>query len=408
MAIGVSGLGAVMRGLRGDLHEADDRQLTKIVAMLDRLDNRGEADALIAALRPRLAHLRLPRRHNLTRIMFMPFDPLVVAAADWTRESLALPRSILRSLVDIVRAHAPDRFTAIDATLADDRPAIAGEALRIGRVLWPLAAEALQSATMPGDWQFATGLRPADFPTLCRTVAAILHHAPATLHLVAADAVGVPPSTAEIARFMAPFASGDVRTMATLIAILNLRLPHIEAIRQLNQVLNADLGATPLRMAADQAFDYILGALETAAAPPVHLDQAVVEVTRLAAMVDTQSLRTFGRPTQAARVAKVRSRLDMACRAQFADLLTSQVLVPLDWMAEADDAAIEAAENDARALRRFDQAARQLGGAASYDQALRAGGEHLRPRYDDSATTRIDKLRLAEILLGSTAAAQLG
>ena len=87
--------------------------------------------------------------------------------------------------------------------------------------------------------------------------------------------------------------------------------------------------------------------------------------------------------------------------------MTHHVFVPLDQIADADDTMIDGFERDARALRRFEQAARRIGSAANYDRALRASTEKLRPQLNDSVVTRIDKLRLAEILLGSQAAVEL-
>ena len=54
-----TGIGSLLRSLRGDLQDVTDDKLAQVVAVLDGLANRGDADALIAPLRPRLARLRL-------------------------------------------------------------------------------------------------------------------------------------------------------------------------------------------------------------------------------------------------------------------------------------------------------------------------------------------------------------
>jgi len=51
----------VVRDLQRSLLDAGDAQISRIVAMVDALPERGSADALIAPLRPRLARLH-PRR----------------------------------------------------------------------------------------------------------------------------------------------------------------------------------------------------------------------------------------------------------------------------------------------------------------------------------------------------------
>jgi hypothetical protein len=401
----MTGMGAALRGMRGDLHAAADQQLTKVVAMLDGLTNRGEADALIAVLRPRLARLRPPRPLNFHRIMFIPFDPLIVAGTDWSRDAPGVPRTILRPLGDMVRRSSPDQIAVIDRLLAEPEHDNLATTLRVGKILWPLATETLLSAVVPRDWQATTGLRDADFQPLCHSIGSILRHVPALVDIVVADTAGVPLLPDDIAQFMARFADADPRTTAMLLAILNLRLPHVAEIRDLNQTLCNEMGAPRLRLAANQAHEFILHKLETAPPPSANLAQAEAEVTRLAAVIDTQSHRFRDRPVQLARIEAARTRLDAFCRNRFVDLLAEQVLAPIDRIAGADDSTIDGFEQDARALRRFDLVARKLGGGPSYDLALRASAEKLRPRADDSATTRIDKLRLAEILLGSAAAA---
>lgn len=403
----MTGLGAALRGVRGDLNDAADRHLIKVVAMLDGLANRGEADGLIAALRPRLARLRPPRPLSFHRLMFLPFDPLIVAAANWSRDTPVLPRTVVRPLGDLVRAAAPAQAVAVDRLLAAPGSDDWAKILRVGKVLWPAAAEALLSAAIEADWQAATGLRETDFQPLCYSIGVILRHFPALLDLIVADTAGIPLRPDDLAHFMAPFGDTDVRTLAMLITMLNLRLPHVEAVRDLSHANHPDLTGPNMRQATEQAHAFLVQMLETAAPPSANLDQAEAEVTRMAAMIDAQSARLHDRPAQLGRIAAARNKLDVACRASFVDLLAERVLAPIATLGDADDSMIDGLERDARALRRFDLAARKLGGGAGYDQILRATTEKLRPRSDDNATARIDKLRLAEILLGSTAAAEM-
>lgn len=402
MANGVTGLGATLRGLRGDLHGAEDRQLTQVVAMLDRLADRGEADALIAGLRPRLARLRPTRPQNFHRILFTPFDPLIVPIGDWLPDSPGVPRTILRPLGDLVRQAAPARISAIDTAFAapDAQPP------EIGRTIWALAAETLPMIVRPPGWQQASGLRDADFSPLCHSLAIILHQAAALHDMIAAETAGQEADAASVEQMLAPLAVCDNRTASMLIALLNARLPNARVVRTLSQMLTTDTGNPALQQAANRAHEFILCGLETAVPPAANFDQAPSEMERLARALDTQATRLRNRPALLGRVTQARSRLDAACRANFAELLTAQFLPSLGQMGDADEAEIDRFEHDARALRRFDLAARGLGGAPSYDQALRASAEKLRPMPHDSAATRIDKLRLAEILVGSAAAAQ--
>jgi hypothetical protein len=51
------------------LADADDDELTRVVAMIDKLAERGAADAVLSPLRPRLARVRPARPTHLTRLL---------------------------------------------------------------------------------------------------------------------------------------------------------------------------------------------------------------------------------------------------------------------------------------------------------------------------------------------------
>ena len=57
-------------------------------------------------------------------------------------------------------------------------------------------------------------------------------------------------------------------------------------------------------------------------------------------------------------------------------------------------------ENAARNLRGFEQVARRVNGSDHYDRSLRRTAALLAPKERDDPVTRVDRLRLAEILLG--------
>jgi hypothetical protein len=74
---------------------------------------------------------------------------------------------------------------------------------------------------------------------------------------------------------------------------------------------------------------------------------------------------------------------------------------------EASDQEIAALEGAARALRRYEAEGRKLGGGAHYDRALEQAGRQLAPTGRDSRASRMDRVRLVEILQGSEAAEAL-
>ena len=70
---------AQIRSLQHDLLGARDQQILRVVDMVDKMPQRGDADDFIAPLRPRLAFLRPIRRLNFTRLLFQPLDSVIVA-----------------------------------------------------------------------------------------------------------------------------------------------------------------------------------------------------------------------------------------------------------------------------------------------------------------------------------------
>src|SRR3954466_268648 len=78
--------------------------LVGLVAMLDRLPDRGEADRVLDPVRPRLRALGLPRPLGLPRLLFLPLDGAILPAAGWARGAAAVPRNALVALARAVQA----------------------------------------------------------------------------------------------------------------------------------------------------------------------------------------------------------------------------------------------------------------------------------------------------------------
>ena len=106
------------------------------------------------------------------------------------------------------------------------------------------------------------------------------------------------------------------------------------------------------------------------------------------------------------RLETARAALDARSRERFAETLTHLLAEPTGEAADAVSLA-PALEASARDLRRFETAARQLGGATSYDQALRRAAEEVFALPQSVALTRVERLRLAEILAGPEQALRL-
>ena len=185
------------------------------------------------------------------------------------------------------------------------------------------------------------------------------------------------------------------------IALLLAKLPQCAAMTALANRLSAPQAEATLRAAADRALAFVLDSIATAPPLSADLDQALIDARRMGGLLDEIEGRSGQRPAQLARVTEIRRQVDVACRQRFEASLRTQMLEPLRGLSGADASTVIALERAARDLRRFEQIARRLGSPQHYDRLLRATSEALRPVAGESHTTRIDRIRLVEILLGS-------
>lgn len=141
--------------------------ISAIVALIDRLPERGEADALIAPMRPRLNRMRdiVRRPASLGRVLAFPIEDLLVEPDVWRRGSLSVPRSVMTVAIGLVTdtlaaaARQDIRRRLAGATMED-----AAAVTEAGAALWPAAAARL-AATAAGTLPAGLSLpmREADF-----------------------------------------------------------------------------------------------------------------------------------------------------------------------------------------------------------------------------------------------------
>src|SRR5579863_4949569 len=93
-----------LRQIRAQLAAAQDAQIHRVIEIVDNLAKRGDADAVIAPLRARLAKLKPRRKLSFSRLLFTPFNPLIVGPSDWSRESPGIPRTALATLARHIHA----------------------------------------------------------------------------------------------------------------------------------------------------------------------------------------------------------------------------------------------------------------------------------------------------------------
>ncbi|WP_137179631.1 hypothetical protein [Roseomonas sp. AR75] len=157
--------------MRLALAAAPPDKLGRIVGMLDSLQERGVADALLQAARPRLKDLRLNRPMRFTRLLAVPLEPALVPPEAWTRTPIEIPRNALSPIGEAVRVAIGPVAEEIEAASLGRTMADQAMVARLGARLWPLAAAAGLPAVPPG-WEEA-GLPAASAApvlALCRAL----------------------------------------------------------------------------------------------------------------------------------------------------------------------------------------------------------------------------------------------
>lgn len=405
-----------IRGLQRDLVEAGDIKIRRVVAMVDQLAERGNADALIAPLRGRLAQLRPSRPLRMVRLLFTPLDPLVLPGAKWRRGTPGIPRSVLACLGDVVLGGLGQERALLEARLAGATSDQAATIAEAGGSLWPLAADILATAPPPADWSAATGLQPTDYQALSRAIAALFGQVAAMHRMIAAARSGTPPSIPELEELMAALVPAGADAVAMMTCLLMARLPRTDTVASVSDDLAVRHPEPAFRTAADRAVDFMLDRIEASLRIETgnkvepspgggpDLARAAAEIGQTVTMLDDLDDRAAQRPTRRARIEQLKRRLDGNCRTQFAGSLEARLLQPATGLACASAVEITALEAAARDLRQFEGQARRLGGGDQYDRSLAQAARSLHPAGPEPPMVLVDRARLVEILQGPDAA----
>jgi hypothetical protein len=393
---------AEIRALNRHLVAAEDEKILKILAMVDSLPQRGEADALIAPLRPRLAQLRPRRPLGVARLLFVPLDPVLVHPAQWRRGGLGIPRSAIAPLFRQLAAQDPALIAAVTDEIAggytDDRRLV----LRAGPALWERAATCLARQPPPADWAEATGLTPSDHAAISAALILVWGSAPAIARQVAAGK----PDREEIAALLVD-AARTPDAMSVLIGVLLHWLPG--AATQVLDFTSAHAAPTglPGRTATERAVEHVLDTIEAEQDATAGTMPNLPRLRQVVEMLDELEAGSSDRPTRSARIAAARGRVDTACRQRFQAQIKTEVVDRLASGLPQAESEMDALEASARTLRSFEHVARRINNSDHYDRMLRATMSLLAPRHDDDGQGRVDRLRLAEILLGPERALQM-
>src|SRR5690242_15057731 len=391
--------GPELRRLRSQLETAADDKIHLVLELVDRLGARGEADSLIAPLRKRLAKLKPKRKLTFTRLLFTPFNPVIVDTPDWRADSPAIPRTALPSLARYIEAKLDDVDANLPPDITNDDPE---SILALGRTLWPRAADAIGGSTVPQQWTNDTGLREQDYTALSTALRALFPQAAPLIQMAVDAGKGIDPEPEQLLVMLEAIAPAGAHATAIFMAMGLGWLPRAKLfLKVADEFANAQGNSS----IANNAVEFVLSEIEQSAAGKSGLATAVDKLRRAAVMLEDLADSSANRPGRRNRIEQVRQSVDNTCRESFVAEVANQLVEPCSDIAIANDAEVEAFEDAARALRRFEAIAKNFGGAEFYDRQLRGAARALSPQGGDDTTVLASRLRLIEILRGPDAAA---
>ena len=402
-----------VRALSKEFRNASDEKILKVTRMIDLLPERGEADALLEPVRARLASLRPARRMNRTRLLFTPFDPVMVSGAAWRPGDLSIPRSILAPVAALIFSSGDD-IPSIPPALDEGDEA---ELTRVGTPLWQAAAARLATIAIPKDWetpdwQKQNGLTVPMVMPLIPVLRLVLDQAVAIRTLPPRQHPGCEPA-------LTAMLSGAIRVGPLGWGIMLRLLFDIAAPDQVARLALAmargSRFCTTLQGGLDGAIEELLGQMEApqASQPAEPLDPGAL-LGRLHLIDRIEELRKLeNRPAEEQRrISRLRQELATENRAAFEQALQAG-LVELERPAAGaapttmSTDAVLAIEAEARQLRTFALAASRLGHAEEYDRLLEQAAARYARNGARSGMTRADRMRVTELLVGSEKAIQV-
>jgi hypothetical protein len=394
-----------LRELLSATAQASDSQLMKLVRTLDAMPRRGSADDLLRPVRPRLRTLQPPRPLTLSRLLFLPLDPLLVSPCDWRPRRGQVPRSAIAPIAAAVAAAAPVLAAGLQAELAglslDALHLVAG----LGRRLWPAAAALDLPVPVPG-WK-DTGLPAAACAEVLSTSRAIWRHGAGLWRLRMEGPQGPPEASARPV-LQGVLADGGEALGLALATVLPFAA---QPSRLAGAAAALGGGAAP---AADRALESFIAALDPGLEAS-GLAAGARSAERLTALIEDLAVTVS--PAHAARAQRLhglRQAVGQSCLRRLEAEAGPTLAAALDGLAaapEITDAAMETLEASMVGLRALADAARRLDRAVVAEAALRpaiAALGTMLPRLPDSGTglRRADALRLLELLDGPDRAAE--
>ncbi|HVZ08518.1 hypothetical protein [Rhodopila sp.] len=405
---------ADMRLLRQALTHVDDDKLRRIAAVVDSTADPAVNMAVLEPLRARLGPLHPPRLLRLPRLLFLPFDPIMVEAKAWRAEEPLVPRSAVMPVTDLVRTALGTDAAEIEALIAGRDTADVEVVAQAGGMLWPKAAAVAASASTPPPAWAESGLPGAAFQPLLLGMATVWRRA-VRLRVLARDRLldAMKASQKMVEELLADTPAESPLGCAMIARLILLQAPSAAPFVRLfaNAATNRADQAI-LHKALVQSVTCVAASLDQTDAFWERIGKAPLEdagdVARGLVSLLTQLEEDPGGHVPPPRLLAMRDGLNRACLARFADGLNNGVTAPLQQASEPLSAASQGAlEDTARDLRMLETAARPLGGGGEYDALLEAATRAVHDGGVRGTLSRMGEIRLTEILAGPEAALSL-
>ena len=413
------------------LARARPEAIRDVLALIDRLPERGEADSLIAPMRPRLALMRhiVRRPASFGRVLAHPFEDLLVAPNAWRRGSLSVPRTAMPVAIALAAEALPeDARRDVSARLADATMDDAEAVRSAGATIWPAAAArfgAIEAAGLPPG--LALPMRAADLRALLGGLGETLRLAGPLTELLSAAPRGTVPAWEQVEHALrdtaAEAAALSPECFARTALILMRRFiaagPVVGLLREVGERAAGGGAERRLGAALDTFLAELPGQLPDAGALallPYPVQQAAV--AEAVAIVERagQEIGTW-QPERRDNLRDAQTRLIALLRRRVPECLSAELLEPLARAAAEGPAGrsradrIEELEAAARAAWAMVAAARRLGAVDDLAIALRHAAEAvsaLAASMPQGAPAdrigRTDLARIIEILAGPDAA----
>ena len=385
------------RDLQDRLVVAGDEHINQVVALLDRMEVRGAADALLDPLRGRLAQLAPVRPLTLSRLLFQPLDPVIEPSLGWRPGAAAVPRNALAPIGAAILGRIGPCAAAVRKMIQGRDWSDGAAVAAAGSVLWPAASEVLGTLAVPSGWT-AAGLPLTRFEAVRVDIAAVLHHAELLHHWPAElDRPELPSLVAgTLASTQARHPGGLAVVLAVLLANAGVAACVLAA------------AATLQGLAPEAAVEHALSRTEQDLAmsmPSSALPAACTQAMRAATLLDAVD-GPGAQPRFRALAQQTRRKADEACRGRVLQAVDQQLLPTLAAADTLDDAATASLEAATRDIRRLSMVGQRLGSAPVYAMLLNRTATGILAATAP-ALSRMDRLRLAELLVGADSALRM-